>query len=252
VEEGGVHFIRHYLLDFGAALGSDSDEAKEPSFGHEYMIEKRGSSLVRMFTLGLIVPGWQTADFPHIRAVGNFEASRFDPEKWKSNYPNPAFIARLPDDGFWAAKQVMAFSDQEIRAMVEQGQFSDPRATDYITQTLVKRRDMVGRAFFARVLPLDHFAVRDGGLAFDDLGVRYGFGAKPAYQVQWHRFDNEKRTKSLLSSENTVRIPREADQAPVNSYWAAEITAGDASKAVTVYIRKAGSGLQVVGIDRAF
>ena len=50
----------------------------------------------------------------------------FDPEKWKSDYPNPAFLSRLPDDEFWGAKQVMAFTDDDIRAIVEPHTQADP------------------------------------------------------------------------------------------------------------------------------
>ena len=35
------------------------------------------------------------------------------------NDPITAFENRLPDDTFWAAKQVMAFTDEEIRAIVQ-------------------------------------------------------------------------------------------------------------------------------------
>jgi hypothetical protein len=77
--------------------------------------------------------------------VGRFESDIFDPELWKPNYPNPAFDNRLPDDTFWAAKQVMAFSDQEIRAIVETGQYSDSKSVDWIAKCLIARRDKIGR-----------------------------------------------------------------------------------------------------------
>src|SRR2546422_7876451 len=42
------------------------------------IVEKGAGSMARMFTLGLAIPGWQTANFPHIPAVGNFEADKFE------------------------------------------------------------------------------------------------------------------------------------------------------------------------------
>ena len=63
----------------------------------------------------------------------------------------------MPDDAFWAARQVMAFTDDEIRAIVRTGQYSQP-AEDWITATLIERRNRIGRTFFTKVLPLDHFA----------------------------------------------------------------------------------------------
>ena len=136
----GVPVIRHYLIDFGASLGSDSDEPKNARLGHEYMIDKRASRLLpRMFDLGLYSPDWERADYPNIKSVGRFEAETFDADTWTSNYPNPAFLNRLPDDTFWAAKQVVAFTEPEVRAMVETGEYSDRAAVDYMVKTLIER-----------------------------------------------------------------------------------------------------------------
>ena len=41
-----------------------------------------------------------------------------------------------PLDAYWEAKRVMAFRDEQIRAIVEEGQFQDPRVVDYITKVL--------------------------------------------------------------------------------------------------------------------
>jgi len=44
----------------------------------------------------------------------------------------------------------MAFSNENIRVIVEQGQFSNPAVTDYITKVLIARRDVIGRHGFHR------------------------------------------------------------------------------------------------------
>ncbi len=125
-----------------------------------------------------------TDDFPNIPAVGHFTAEGFEPEHWKSDYPNPAFQSRLPDDEYWGAKQVMAFTDDDIRAIVETGRFSDPRTVDYLTKTLAARRDKIGRAFFSKVLSLDRFRVENGELRFEDLGVNTGSERIEPYSVR--------------------------------------------------------------------
>ena len=81
-----------------------------------------------MATLGLAVPRWALAKYEVYPEVGRIEADVFNPEKWTPEYPNPAFLNRLPEDEFWAAKQVMAFTDDEIRAVVKSGQISNPAA----------------------------------------------------------------------------------------------------------------------------
>ena len=79
------------------------------------------------------------------------------------------FVNRLPDDTFWAAKLVMAFTDEDIRAIVSTGQYSDPAAAAWLAECLIERRNRIGRAYLGRVLPLDNFRVENGQLAFDDL-----------------------------------------------------------------------------------
>ena len=66
----------------------------------------------------------------------------------ETEIPNPAFLRTDREDAFWAAKQVAAFTDDEIRALVETGEYSDPRATDWIAECLIKRRDKIADAWF--------------------------------------------------------------------------------------------------------
>ena len=79
------------------------------------------------------------------------------------------FENRLPDDTYWAAKQVMAFSDEDLQALVSTGQYSDPEAAAWIVRSLAGRRDRIGEAYFSQVLPLDNFRVENDELAVDDL-----------------------------------------------------------------------------------
>ena len=48
-------------------------------------------------------------------AAHKLSADGFDPPKWKPRVPNPAFRRARPDDTFWAARRVMAFTDEMIR-----------------------------------------------------------------------------------------------------------------------------------------
>jgi hypothetical protein len=252
VEQNGIHFIRHYLIDFGSALGSDGFAPKDPRFGHEYMLATPTDALKQILTLGVIPAPWERAHFPDLPALGNFESRLFDPDGWKPDYPNPAFISRLPDDDYWAAKQVMAFTDDDIRAIVETAQFSDPRSTKYMITTLSARRDKIGRAFFSKILPLDHFRVENGELLFDDLAVRYGFYSPRQYDVRWYRFDNISHSRTPIPSGGTpAQLPAEARQAASGSYFSTVVTGkGSGLKPVSIYLRKEGSNYKVVGIDR--
>jgi hypothetical protein len=119
--------IEHFLLDLGDPFGSDSDIAKDPRHGREDALPTSREQLNRALTFGLRPAKWETVRFPkELSAVGNFTSAGFDPLKWKPNYPNPAFLAIQDGDGYCAAKRVMEFSNAQIQAIVEEGQFSDP------------------------------------------------------------------------------------------------------------------------------
>jgi hypothetical protein len=253
VEQDGVRFIRHHLIDFGAILGSDSDMAKDPRFGNEYIIPTGRQALRGMFTFGLTAPDWERVRYPKLKAAGRFESGVFDPEKWKGNYPNPAFLSRLPDDEYWAATHVMAFTGDDILAIVETGQYSDPAVTEYITKALIERRDKIGRAYLQKVLALDNFHVAGGGLRFDDLLVKYGFSEERAYEIAWSRFNNKEDIHEELAGEKSFQLPREWNSAPEGSYYAGLIHAqDDPARTVRVYLRKRGGEAQVAGVERAW
>ena len=186
VEEEGRHFVKHYLIDFGATLGSRSYGINLRSEGFEYLIDY-GAMFKSLASVGLYERPWVGVEYPEIRGVGRFEAEHFDPGSWRPDYPNPAFDNLTPQDGFWGAKMVMCFSDAHIRAAVEAAEFSEPQATETITRLLIERRDDVGRHWFAQVNPLDGFEVVDAGgvkeLRFEDLAVRHGFEAARRYRA---------------------------------------------------------------------
>ena len=251
VVENGIRHIRHYLIDFGATLGSDSFTAKSPRAGNEYLFAWKPAA-AQFFSLGLYPPGWSKARYPHLPAAGNFESEIFEPERWKSNYPTAAFDNRLPEDVFWAAKQVMAFSDDEIRAIVRTGQYSNPETERWISDCLIARRDKIGKAFLPKVLPLDRFAVYDGRLVFEDLGGTHKLAAARNYVIQWSRFDNEAERKTPLDGETSFALPRSFENAAGGEYFAADIHAGDPKMMVTVYLRKQPGQAEVVGIDRSW
>ena len=251
IEENGVRFIRHYLIDFGSALGSDGDAPKDPRLGHEFMLSTPIGALKQIFSLGLAPTPWERARFPKLPGVGNFESQLFEPDKWKPDYPNPAFMSRLPDDDYWAAKQVMAFTDDDIRAIVETAKFTDVRSTEYIIATLAERRNKIGQTFFSKILPLDHFRVENNELLFDDLAVLYGFHSPRTYKVQWAAFDNMQQTLDSIPDNKSTHLPPQVRKAALGSYFAVAIhVAGEPFSPVSVYLRKEENSYKVVAIDR--
>ncbi len=247
VEEGGKKFFRHHLIDFGSILGSASGEANSPRGGNQYLYDP-GVMLKQIFTLGLAVPRWYRWRYKKYPAIGRFEHEIYRPDEWVPEYRNPAFSNRLPDDTFWGAKKVMAFSDEAIAEIVKLAEYSDPEAEAWMVECLIKRRDKVGREYFPRVLPLDNFTVRDGRLTFEHLGERYGFFDAPKIRISWSRFDNEAETHAPIKGVG-AELPAAVRLGGSGEYFAAKLVGDEAAKTVTVYLRTGGAP-RVVGIDR--
>ena len=245
VAEAGLRYVRHFLIDFGSTLGSASTKANSPRSGYEQFFTWR-SSAKEFFTLGLYVPKWATIDYPELASVGRFSSEHFDPRQWTPEYPNPAFNNRLPEDELWAAEQVMEFSDNEIRAIVKTGRYSDPEAEKYVGDVLIRRRDAIGRAYLAKPATLAAIRVDESQLAFSDLAVRYGYiSERPPYTYQWFAFDNATGQQTPIAGAHSSTIPRSNAQ-----YLGVDIAVGNESRRATVYLRQASAGYQVVGIER--
>jgi hypothetical protein len=239
--------IRHYILDLGSALGSGTQQANSPRSGGEYLFGWKQSA-VQLFTLGAAIPYWAHADFPDLPSVGRFEWKTFDPAKWVPEYPNPAFRNRLPDDEFWAAKQIVALRDNEIEAIVQSAQYSDPKAAAWITRCLIERRDKIGRTYLSKVLPIDRFRIEDGRLAFEDLFESSRLGEPLHYSIAWQQLDNKAGTTKPLSQPASSLIPFEG-----GPYRVARITAAQRpGQYVDVALRFPDQSQPplIVGIDR--
>ena len=248
VEENGIRYLKHYLLDFGSILGSSGFASSDPWKGNQYYLYNKGTAL-DILTFGFLVPRWARANYPELRGAGRFDSWSFDPLSWKSDYPNPAFLRMDREDAFWAARQVAAFTDDEVRALVETGEYSDPRAAEWIATCLIKRRDKIAAAWFSSVLPLDKFRIVDGRLTFEDLGARAGVSNGREYSVRWASWDGDGRSAPLAYATGS-RVPAFRDD---TQYLAATIQPAankPGDDPVTVYIRRGKNGPEVVGIDR--
>jgi hypothetical protein len=238
VQEGGIPFIRHYLIDFGASLGSASLMANSPRDGNVYLFDWK-SSAAQLFTVGLYTPKWQRAKYPKLPAAGRFEYEVFDPERWVGDYPSAAFRNENSADRLWAARKIAAFTEEEIRAVVATGQYSDPAAAEWVARCLIERRKKILGAFHTGMAALDGFAIRENRLVFQP-------DSTSDLRIQWSVFDNDTGYRRTLPGERTLEVPQVADA----EYIVAEL-AGNAAPGILVYI-KCGSDPKVVGVERQF
>lgn len=190
VEEAGRSYVRHYLIDFASTLGSGANGAM-PRHGYEYTVDLPAIGS-RLFSLGLHESVWRTRERPaNLAEVGYFDAPSYDPIEFKSLQPNSSFANRTGEDGYWAAKIITAFTNDQLEAVVASAGYRDPEAAAYMTRTLAERRDQIGRTLFSELPALDFFRLEAGRIVFRDLANERGIfpDSAPSYRIRLARVD---------------------------------------------------------------
>jgi hypothetical protein len=182
VDEGPGRHARHYFIDFNAAFGSSTDKPQGLHQDGEYVIEV-GRTLAALGSLGLYRR-------PFLRRRGEYEGlvfrypavgyypDTFDPDQYRQNRKNPAFVRMTDRDAYWGAKVVTAFSDDQIGAIVRAARLPAADA-GYLEHAMISRRDIIGRRYLRTVAAVERPAPADDGtsLCFDDLAIVRGYAA---------------------------------------------------------------------------
>jgi len=259
VQADGRTVVRHHLIDFGSTLGSGSTRSQSTQAGNEFLWESR-PTLITMLTLGFYVRPWIKVGYPDLPSVGRFESSYFQPEAWKPVYANPAFANARADDRFWAARLVAAFTDDAVRAIVGTARFSDPRATEYMTETILARRRKVLASWLAGPNPLvDPALDASGTLTVRNAAEQAGVGpAAESYAVEWSVFDNASGSHRSTVSERPTGSAMQVPAALIagrHDFLSARVGAIHHdhpawATPVTFFFRRSGAVWQVVGVER--
>lgn len=170
-------YVRHYILDFGKALGTMGYQLKWKTVGHTYRVDW-GMALRTLVTLGLWKRTWDGLEPPGIHGIGLIDSEHYDPGAWRPNSFYWPFESKDRHDAFWGAKLLMRFTREQLAAIVETAQYTDPRAAKYMLDTLVERQRKTGRYWFDRVAPIDQVTVEpepggDVRVCFTDLLLAY-------------------------------------------------------------------------------
>jgi hypothetical protein len=259
VTENGQSRVRHYLQDVGSTFGVGANGPHEWSEGWEYVVQA-GPALRRLFSLGFAFSRWQLMPVEEHPSIGRFEGDAFDPGTWKPRAPVRAYLEMRDDDAFWAARRVMAFSDEAIRAAVATAQFSDPRAARLLETVLMKRRDRIGRTYLPRLNPIVAPVLDAAGtVTFGNAAVDHAVATAPErYHARWFHFDNAAGTSRALGESRAgtpalsapvalpedpgavVRVDLAADH-PGHAAWA---------RPIETYFRRGPEGWTLVGLVR--
>nr|MBC8276782.1 hypothetical protein [FCB group bacterium] len=268
VTVNGKSYVKHYLIDFGTILGSGGRGPQPKYRGYESEIDPH-KLFFRIVTLGLYVPKWERV--PHeveYPCIGRFHSEFFEPDKFTFIFPNPAYDDLTDRDGFWGAKLVMSFTDEQLQAVVEKADYPDPEAAEYLLQTIIERRDKTGRYWFDRVCPLDSFTIeqsREEGqsLDFKDIAVETGLESEDAAVYRYTVYHNGKEIASAkdIGSSTKIELPLpdewNVNEPPENfpgHQWKIALQKrrdnGKWSDPVDVYLNENNDIFELVGIER--
>jgi hypothetical protein len=256
--KNGRATIKHYLQDVGSTFGMPNDLHEwDLSWEHFYQGKP---SVKRLVSFGFALSPWQTVNYTEYPSVGKFEGDVFDPRKWRPQTPTVAPKEMRDDDAFWAARRVVAFTDDMIRTAVHTGEFSDPAAEKYLGDVLIKRRDKIASIYLTAVNPIvDPRLEGNGRLTFGNAAVSAGVAKAPVtYRASWLLFDNAtgvtKPLAETTSDTTTVQAPSGLPAAS-GSFVAIDIAADSAGypawkQPVRTYFRRGGDGWKLVGLER--
>jgi hypothetical protein len=260
VTENGRTFVKHYLQDVGSTFGM-ANRRYEWDMGWEHLYEP-GASRRRLLSFGFALSPWQTVRYTEYPSIGPFEGDVFDPAKWKPNTPTTAYMEVRADDSFWAARRVMAFTDDLIRAAVHTGQFSDPAAERHLAAVLMKRRDAIGRAYLRAINPIVNPRMDEAGaLTFENAAVAAGVATPPQeYRATWSRFDNATgATVQIAESRSPTTTMQPPDDLPTtrDSFVQIDIWADNSAGAhpswgepIRAHFWRTTNGWKLVGLER--
>jgi hypothetical protein len=196
VEEDGVHFVKHNMLDFGKALGVMGFQNNWKTVGYTFRIDF-GIALKNLLGLGILPREWDEVETPPYRGIGLYEVDHYNPGTWRENSPYWPHLDKDRSDAFWGSKLVMRFTREQLAAIVDEAHYTDPRAAAYMLETLIARQRKTARYWFARIAPLDRFTVEpaaDGArVCFDDLMLTHQLadvGRGTTYQLDAFDYDD--------------------------------------------------------------
>ena len=257
----GRRIVRHYLQDVGSTFGAGANGPRDFDEGYESLFDGP-RVLLRLFTIGLYLRPWQRVDYPEIPSIGRFEGRAFDPRAWSPRVPPAAILRARADDEFWAARRVVAFTDEMIQAAVRTGAYTDPQAEAYLAEVLSARRDAIGRAYLPAITPLADFAFDPArGLSFTNVAERANVADAPTdgYRAQWLAVDNATGAAKAIGGELRADAPLVPPPAQLpegdNGVLAVRVWAVDALRTawtapVEVSFMRGAAGWRLVGIER--
>jgi hypothetical protein len=255
--------IRHWYIDLGDCFGSQwsADQiSRRLGFSYYLDLEHVGEDFI---SFGAIERPWERA----VRrgTFGYFSARDFEPDGWKGGYGNPAFMRMSERDGAWAARKLARFRDEHVEAAVKVGRYTAPEDGEYLTKTLIARRDILLRRYFAKLSPLGELKVSaEGELCGTDLArlarvaadASFRYGAK-VYTGARFAPSGDAAVRAEPSGAVCVSVPHHAADGgaadgDASRYVVVDVANGQAKGVLRAHLYDLGPkrGFVLVGVER--
>jgi len=211
IEPGG--YLRHHVIDFATTLGSGSIRTLNPREGMEYAFDTP-ATLARLATLGVYRVGWEGTDGTPLHPALGWLRSDFDPGGWKPFVPAKSHRRLTAPDGYWGAKLVAAFSEDDVRGVIDRAHYP-PEAATLLLDVLMRRQRHVMRYWFGRVSPLEQVTARRDGdrleLGFRDLGLDPRLWSAGETTYAWRAGDGEGVAAALPGDRQRIGLDLSED-----------------------------------------
>jgi hypothetical protein len=261
-KKDGPGYVRHYIIDMGDCFGSQwTVDGISRRLGSSYVFDA-GHVAEDFLSLGIQRRPWERAQLTG-GIFGYFSARDFDPEGWRGEYPNPAFMRMSEQDGAWMARILASFDDELLRAAVKVGKY-DTLSERYLVETLSARRRAILRRYLGKVSPIARVSTNTEGVCGVDLArltetvpneglsfrayVYRGEKLEPASKPHFRGVRSPQVCLDIAHAALPASLPANAPQ----RYLVVDITNGYAAGPLRLHLYDLGErgGYQLAGIER--
>ena len=256
-EEQGLGYIQHYVLDAGDSFGIiwPASHAMSRRLGQSHYMDLE-HVLGDLFTLGLVDRGWDESVSPPRHPIfGYYEVERFDPDRWRNGYSNPAYQRRTERDNAWMARIIARFGYRQLEAVVSAGHFSRPEYARFLVRVLNGRRRLLLERFLTRLSPLAWPEVEGNRLCLEDMAVTSAI--RGAYRRQYTAMSQrgEELNVAADGARVCVTLPDREPATGEPAYLVVDVVAGTPLRETTAPARLhlyqlATDEYRVVGLER--
>jgi hypothetical protein len=110
-----------------------------------------------MFTFGVISRPWHDPQYgPTGPILAYWSVERFEPDRWRPGYPNPAMGRATEHDNAWMARIIAHFTEAHVSAALDASRVSNAFVRREIMRILMGRRAKLLKRWYRYLSPLSH------------------------------------------------------------------------------------------------